>query len=98
MRYIASLAVVAALSLACDPPPPQFAGWELEDLTTDKGFSVRIPPYEVPLGSESQRCYFIAAPDLNNGKPYFVSRVMTAMNPGSHHLNVFRVNTIIPPD
>jgi hypothetical protein len=59
---------------------------------------VRIPQFQLPPGSESQNCYFLTAPDLNNGQDYFVSRVNIALNPGTHHMNVFRVKTVINLD
>jgi hypothetical protein len=34
-------------------------------------------------------------PDLNNGQPYWVDHIRLGTNPGSHHMNVFRVKTIV---
>ena len=47
------------------------------------------------MGEESQRCYFLNMPDLNNGQPYFIDRFDIALNDGTHHLNIFRVKTIV---
>ncbi|MBI2375480.1 MAG: hypothetical protein HYV07_15905 [Deltaproteobacteria bacterium] len=55
---------------------------------------MRVPEFEVPAGLEYQNCYFVQVPDLANGGDIWVSRVHTAINPGSHHVNVFRVRTI----
>jgi hypothetical protein len=47
---------------------------------------------------ESQNCYFVRVPDLANGQGFWVDRVLTAINPSGHHVNVFRVKTIISLD
>ncbi|HEY0194423.1 MAG TPA: hypothetical protein VGC42_25095 [Kofleriaceae bacterium] len=75
-----------------------FTPWTLEDLKGTNGFSLRVPEFEVQPGHESQNCYFIKAPDIANGQDYWIDRVLTAINPGSHHVNVFRVKTIIDLD
>ena len=82
------------LLTACGPSET-FEPWALEDLTADKGFSLRSPDVTLAEGEESQICYFVQAPDINGGEDYFISKVDMAQNPGSHHLNVFRVNTIL---
>jgi hypothetical protein len=53
-----------------------------------------VPEFSVPEGVETQRCFFIAVPDVNGGQPMAISRFKLAINPGSHHMNVFRVKTI----
>jgi hypothetical protein len=54
-----------------------------------------VPQFEVMPGRESQNCYFMNVPDINNGGDVWIERVLTAINPGSHHMNVFRVKTIL---
>ena len=71
-----------------------FDGSGLEDLTPAQGFFYRIPPFEIPAGEETQDCFFVTVPDIAAGQPIRVNRIRTGMNPGSHHFNVFRVNTI----
>ncbi len=105
---LSSLASVAALPLAwliamgqlgCGgQSDPEFTPWVLEDLHGDQGFSLRVPEFEVPAGHESQNCYFVKVPDLDHGQDIWLERVLTAINPGSHHVNVFRVKTIIDLD
>ncbi len=73
---------------------PKFSAWTLDELPAEEGFSLRSPEFTLGAGEESQNCYFVRAPDLNGGQDYFVSRVHIAQNPGTHHLNVFRVKTI----
>jgi hypothetical protein len=71
-----------------------FDEWTLESLHGGAGFSFRIPAFDVAAGAEVENCYFVKAPDLNNGQPYWVDHVKMAQNPGSHHLSIFRVRTI----
>jgi hypothetical protein len=72
-----------------DEPP-----WSLPELAAADGMSFRIPEFDVPAGHEEQSCYFVQVPDLGGGGEFWVDHVKAAMNPGSHHLNVFRVRTI----
>jgi hypothetical protein len=89
-----SFLVLFSVQTACGDKQ-SYNGWTMEELTADKGLSIRLPSYDVPSGHESQRCYFFHMPDLNNGQPYWMNRFITAQNPGSHHLNLFRVKTIV---
>lgn len=75
------------------PKPGDY--WQVENLTADQGFSVKIPEFNVPPGTEVQDCYFLKVPDINHGGEIWVQRYLTALNPGSHHMNVFRVRTIV---
>lgn len=86
---------LAVALVACSDPSPPFEPWNLELLGPDQGFSLRVPPFEVPAGHESQNCYFVRVPDLDAGADVLVDEVKTAINPGSHHMNVFRVKTIV---
>lgn len=89
--------IAAGLLSACGPEE-KFEAWTLADLSPAEGWGIRIPQFDLQIGEESQNCYFLEAPDLNNGEDYFVSRVHMGVNPGSHHMNVFRVNSIIGLD
>ncbi|MBA3456741.1 MAG: hypothetical protein H0T42_26870 [Deltaproteobacteria bacterium] len=53
-----------------------------------------MPEYEVPPSKDSQNCYFVRVPDIADGGDVWIDRIETAINPGSHHMNVFRVKTI----
>lgn len=68
--------------------------WALDELSAEEGLSLRIPSFEVPAMHEEQTCYFLEVPDLNGGEDFWVNEVRLAMNPGSHHMNIFRVRTI----
>ncbi len=67
----------------------------IEDIALDDGFQIHLPAFEVPGGVEVQDCYFVTVPDINNGQDVFIDRFKLGQRPGSHHLNVFRVNTIV---
>lgn len=95
-RYIAVVACSGTL-VACTGEP-DFGAWTLPELTAEEGWSLRIPSFELAAGEERQSCFFLRAPDLAGGEDYYISRVHMAVNPGSHHMNVFRVKTIINLD
>ncbi|MBI4816543.1 MAG: hypothetical protein HY791_09795 [Deltaproteobacteria bacterium] len=93
MRFTPLLfAPLLASCAGSEPPTP--SDWTLDILEASAGFSLRVPAFEVPAGAEYQNCYFVQVPDLDAGKEVWVNRVHTAINPGSHHLNVFRVKTV----
>ena len=71
-------------------PPPTGAGVQLT--TNDVA---------VPTGTEEQDCYFFKVSDLEQANgldptlPLNLHRVQVAQRPGSHHMNIFRVRTIV---
>ena len=100
-----SLALLApTLLVACgddDAPADADAGidagyqpWELDLLDGEQGFSLRTPEFDVAAGAELQDCYFVEVPDLDGGNDLWIDRAVTAINPGSHHTNVFHVGEI----
>ncbi|MBI4511363.1 MAG: hypothetical protein HY698_17150 [Deltaproteobacteria bacterium] len=96
-RFVLWLPLVL-LPACSEEQDEEFRDWNLEDLGAERGFVFRTPVFEVPTGEEVQNCYFIEVPDLNAGSDIFVNRVVTAINPGSHHMNVFRVMTVVGLD
>lgn len=70
----------------------------LEELSSDEGISLRVPEFEVAAGDEIQDCYFFDVPDLAGGEDLWIDRLATAINPGSHHMNIFRVRTVVDLD
>jgi hypothetical protein len=93
--WVKLLVGLAALSLVSScSSGPSFQAWTLEELTADKGFTLRTPEYDIPPGTEKQHCYFVRVPDINQGGDVWIDKTVTAINPGSHHMNVFRVKTI----
>ena len=78
---------ISLFVVACNKPGP-------EDVKLDppaSGFQLKIEPFDVPMGTESQRCFFFEVP---SDTPVFISRFEIAQNPGTHHMNVFRVRTV----
>ena len=71
------------------PPPP------------GQGVQLKIPAFDVGPGQEVQNCYFFKVSDLETAagmaadQPLPVNRVQIVETPGSHHMNVFRVRTIV---
>jgi hypothetical protein len=92
MRVVA--ASVLALSLAaCGDNNSPFEPWYLDDLTPEQGLSIRTPEFDVAAGEEIQDCYFFTIPSTVSD-PLWIDRFELALNPGSHHMNVFRVGEI----
>jgi hypothetical protein len=79
------------------PTDASWTDWTLPDPGAG-GFKFETDTFPVAAGQEIQRCYFVAVPDVNNGQPLNIGRIETAINPGSHHMNVFRVKTIVNLD
>jgi hypothetical protein len=96
MRALGAFLPVTVIVAACSSAP-SFTAWTLEELTPAQGFGMRTPIFEVPAGREVQHCYFVDVPDLG-GSDIWIGRTVTAINPGSHHMNVFRVRTIVGLD
>ena len=63
-----------------------------------KGFQLGTDSADVAAGQERQACYFFKVPDLNNGQPFYINKIEMAQNVGSHHMNIFRQNTVLAPD
>jgi hypothetical protein len=95
---LVTIVLTTSMQLGCGTTEPTFTPWVLDDLHGEGGFSLRVPEFEVPAGHESQNCYFVQVPDLAGGQDFWVDHILTAINPGSHHVNVFRVKTIISLD
>lgn len=104
MRPFALLSFIAFVScavLGCDdnneanPTGPEEPTGDNGDLTkpssVDAGFQLTTGTFDVPAGQEVQRCYFFEVP---YDEPVFVNRIIATHANGSHHFNVFRVNSI----
>jgi hypothetical protein len=57
------------------------------DPPADPGFQLHIGPFDVPVGTEVQSCYYINVPAETDVD---VTRIEFAYTSGSHHVNVFR--------
>ncbi len=91
---------VAAMLLAmgCAQSPSNAPLWVLDVPAGDTGMQFRLPTFSVPYAHEEQSCYFIRVPDLAGGQDFWVDHVRMATSVGTHHLNVFRVRTIVGLD
>jgi hypothetical protein len=94
MRRLAFALLSVIAVAACGDDAPEFEPWYIDELTPEEGFWVRTPEFDVAAGQEIQNCYFFQVPDLAGGADLWVDRLELALNPGSHHMNVFRVATV----
>jgi hypothetical protein len=60
----------------------------------EQGFQLNVPEFQVPAGTEIQSCYFFAVPG-KAGSDVWVNRFAIAASTGTHHVNVFRVKTLV---
>jgi hypothetical protein len=69
-----------------------------------QGFQIETPEISVASGDEIQNCYFYKVSDLAKAggltgtDPVNLHRVQIAQRDGSHHMNVFRVRSIVGLD
>lgn len=80
-----------------EPEKKPFEPFDLPELTASEGFGFRIAEFPVAAGEEVQDCYFVTVPG-SGVSPLWIEKIVTALNPGSHHFNVFRVNTVVNLD
>jgi hypothetical protein len=66
------------------PPPTPESGWQLS-----------IPPFSLAAGQELQQCFFFEVP---YDEPVFVKHIAIAQTTGTHHMNIFRVRTVVGLD
>jgi len=92
MRFAFAFILVAT---GCPAP---YEPWLLDELSPADGIWVRTPEFKVAAGQEVQDCYFFDVPDLAGGADLWIDRAQLALNAGSHHMNVFRVKTIVGLD
>jgi hypothetical protein len=82
-----ALLLLLALNAACPGPK------DVQLAPPSAGFQLATDSFQVARGQEVQRCYFFRVPG-SGADPLYVSRIVAAVNEGSHHMNVFRVRTI----
>jgi hypothetical protein len=110
VKKLPSLAALlfVTLSAACakedKPNPAPEPTTPLDPPAKGQGFQIAIPEFEVAPGDEIQNCYFykvkdlLAAGGLDPTKPLNLHHIQIRQNDGSHHMNVFRVKTIVNLD
>jgi hypothetical protein len=108
-RAIAMIVVGSSL-VGCGPeptpepikPPPGDPA-QLDPPPSGQGFQIMTPDIAVAPGDEVQNCYFFKVKDLaasgglEDGKVH-MNRVQIAQTDGSHHMNIFRVKTVVGLD
>jgi hypothetical protein len=75
--------VVTAVHL--DPPAPGM------------GFQYAPAEFDVAPGTDQQNCYFYQIPGTGT-EPVWVNKFVVEQNTGTHHMNMFRVKTIVSLD
>jgi hypothetical protein len=58
-------------------------------------FTLETGPIEVPYGEEIQECFFFEIP---SDEPVYVNKINFSQLEGSHHMNLFRVRSIVGLD
>jgi hypothetical protein len=88
-----------------DPPPaPITDPAKLGAPLAGQGFQMKTELFPVGAGEEVQDCYFFKIRDLakSNGlpenEPVNLHRVQIVQKDGSHHMNIFRVKTVVKLD
>lgn len=94
---LVAAASAVVLVASCGDNLSAFEPWYLDELTPAEGVWVRTPEFEVAAGEEIQDCYFFEIP-AQAADTLWVDRFQLALNPGSHHLNLFRVGNIVNLD
>ncbi|MCC6558922.1 MAG: hypothetical protein IT372_38835 [Polyangiaceae bacterium] len=81
--------------------PAPFDPSQLDPPPAGEGFQVETDDIEVPPGVEQQDCYFFkiselaAAAGMSPDEPVNLHRIQIAQRAGSHHMNIFRVKTVV---
>jgi hypothetical protein len=89
MRRCLLLQAAALILAACAPDP---AVPPLPPPAPGAGFQIRTEPTHVPPGTENTDCYFFRVPEDHD---VFVGRIVMRQTPGTHHMNIFRVRTLL---
>ena len=66
----------------------------LDPPAANQGFQLNVPKFDVAAGDEVQSCYFFSVPGPA-GQDVWVNHFKLAANVGTHHMNIFRVKTVV---
>ena len=101
MKHHVVIALTLVLAACGEDATEGCAGRDSEGNVTlcepEGAFQFATPPFEVPQGVEVQDCYFFEIPDMGDESVY-VNRIEVAQNDGTHHMNLFRVNSVVGLD
>lgn len=107
LSYSMPFAVALTLAGCPEPAPPETEPGDpaqIEPPPAGQGAQIETPEFEVGPGDEVQNCYFFRVSDLAKAggldpeKPLNLHHVQIAQRDGSHHMNVFRVRTVVGLD
>jgi hypothetical protein len=108
LPWVSLLAAIAfALAQGCSgqsPTPPITDPSKLSAPPSGQGVQLKTNAFDVPDGTEIQACYFFRVSDLmvaggfGSATSIDVHRVQVVQKPGSHHMTLFRVRTIVGLD
>jgi hypothetical protein len=97
--------LAAAAGCSSDPAPtPGNDPSKLAPPPAGQGFQFKTGAFAVPVGTEQQDCYFFRVSELARAgglpesEPVNLHRVQLVQRDGSHHMNIFRVRTIVGLD
>jgi hypothetical protein len=111
MFSVAALAVASMAYVGCSSASPSTPvhpvvtdPTQLAAPPTGQGVQLLTDLFNVPAGQELQVCYFFKVSDLlkaagmDETKPLELHRIQVVQEPGSHHMNLFRVRTVVNLD
>ncbi|MCU1283548.1 MAG: hypothetical protein JWM53_7094, partial [bacterium] len=88
-RAALPLCLGVTLACACGSADPNLT----QAPPAGRGFQLAVPPFDVPSGVDTQRCFFFAVPGTPD-QELWVNKYEIIQPEGSHHMNLFRVNTV----
>lgn len=92
MNRLVVVLSAAVLASGCGGPSPGVV--LLDPPPASEGFQLNVPEFQVAAGDEVQNCYFYAVPGTP-GQDVWVNHFKLAANAGTHHVNIFRVKTVV---
>ena len=103
---VVPLTLWAGCSSSNPAPPPEVVTdpAKLAAPPQGQGFQFKTDEFPVPAGVEEQDCYFFKVRDLAAAagmpadQPVQRHRIQMVQKVGSHHMNLFRVRTIVNLD
>src|SRR6185369_314935 len=104
--WMPTLVIAGATLLGCSEAEPLAPAedWLLEPPPAGQGVHLTTGDFDVQPGTEEQDCYFYQVRDLaersgmSPDESIILHRTQIAYKPGSHHMNIFRVRTILDLD